>query len=451
MRVAIVTESFLPQVNGVTNTVRHVVDRLIQTGHEPLVVAPGPGLSDYRGASRGAGAVHGPARLQELPARPARPRGRAGARRVPPRRRPPRLPDRCSARSACAPPAGSTCPTVAVYQTDIAGFARQYGLRAEAAVARWVGRVHRRATRTLAPSRSSQAQLAAMGVPDVHLWRRGVSLDLFGPDRRRRELRRRSGDPAGRGRGRVRRPARRREAGAPARRARRPVPGVRLVVVGDGPERRLAGAARCRTPSSPGCCAATTWPAPSPRSTCSCTPGRPRRSARPCRRRRPAGSRSSRPPRAARSTWSDPGRTGLLYDPRDPAALAGRAVRHAGRRPGLRGRLATAALADVAEPHLGRRGRPARRPSTTAQVRPRPRRHAAGRLTRGAHRPAGQLRRPRLGRHEDRRRAPSGPATSRPARERLLVMPGPRDARDRHRRTATSSGCAPPGWAAATG
>ena len=50
MRVAIVTESFFPQVNGVTNTVRHTVDRLLETGHEPLVIAPGPGLASYRTA-----------------------------------------------------------------------------------------------------------------------------------------------------------------------------------------------------------------------------------------------------------------------------------------------------------------------------------------------------------------------------------------------------------------
>ena len=43
MRVAIVTESFVPQVNGVSNTVRHIVRELGAAGHEPLVIAPGAG------------------------------------------------------------------------------------------------------------------------------------------------------------------------------------------------------------------------------------------------------------------------------------------------------------------------------------------------------------------------------------------------------------------------
>src|SRR5512139_1079022 len=236
MRVAIVTESFFPQVNGVTNTVRHTVDRLLETGHEPLIIAPGPGLTSYRDVR----VVR--VRSVGLPGYKTFPLG---------------LPDSAVERTMAdfrpdvvhlASPImlGAVglraarrlgIPTVAIYQTDIGGFARQYGIRAEAAVARWVGRIHRRATRTLVPSTSSYSQLESLGVTDLHIWRRGVSLDLFGPEHRNEELhdhwtRRRPDDVVVGYVGRL----------APEKQVRRleevaRIPGTRLVVIGDGPSR----------------------------------------------------------------------------------------------------------------------------------------------------------------------------------------------------------------------
>lgn len=49
MRIALVTETFFPAVDGTTTTVKAVLDRLVDLGHEVLVVAPGPGLASYRG------------------------------------------------------------------------------------------------------------------------------------------------------------------------------------------------------------------------------------------------------------------------------------------------------------------------------------------------------------------------------------------------------------------
>jgi phosphatidylinositol alpha 1,6-mannosyltransferase len=188
MRVAIVTESFLPQVNGVTNSVRHVVDHLIDNGHEALIIAPAPGIGDYRGVR----VVR--ARSVSVPMYKSFPLG---------------LPDR-SVEEALAEFGPDVVhlaspialgwvglraarklgiPTVAVYQTDIGGFLRQYGVPADAPVAKWVGRIHRRSTRTLVPSRSSYAQLAELGVTNLHVWGRGVDLDLFGPENRIPELR----------------------------------------------------------------------------------------------------------------------------------------------------------------------------------------------------------------------------------------------------------------------
>lgn len=246
MRVAIVTESFFPQVNGVTNTVRHIVDRLLELGHEALVIAPGPGLVVYRTARV--------VRVRSI----AMPGYRSFPVGLPDAAVEQALADfRPDVVHLASPIALGAVglraarrlriPTVAVYQTDIGGFARQYGVRAEGAVARWVGRIHRRSSRTLAPSAASFDQLAALGVTDLHLWRRGVSLDLFGPQHRLPQLNERwtRRDPGSLAVGYVGRLA-------PEKQVRRlpevaGVPGTRLVVVGDGPsrgwlERRLPGA-----------------------------------------------------------------------------------------------------------------------------------------------------------------------------------------------------------------
>jgi phosphatidylinositol alpha 1,6-mannosyltransferase len=131
-------------------------------------------------------------------------------------------------------------PTVAVYQTDVAGFARQYGIRASAATARWLGRIHRRADLSLAPSRSAVAQLEAMGIDDAYIWGRGVDLDLFNPARRNEDLHDRwarglHGGLAQVVVGYVGRLSSEKQVRRLAQVAR--VPGIRLVVIGDGPDR----------------------------------------------------------------------------------------------------------------------------------------------------------------------------------------------------------------------
>ena len=47
-RIALVTETFYPAVDGTTTTLKQLADHLIDAGHEVLLVAPGPGLATYR-------------------------------------------------------------------------------------------------------------------------------------------------------------------------------------------------------------------------------------------------------------------------------------------------------------------------------------------------------------------------------------------------------------------
>ncbi len=76
-------------------------------------------------------------------------------------------------------------PAVAVYQTDVAGFAASYGLSAaQRAAWAWTRRIHNRAARTLAPSSAAMEDLERHGISRVHRWARGVDAVRFTPTAR---------------------------------------------------------------------------------------------------------------------------------------------------------------------------------------------------------------------------------------------------------------------------
>jgi phosphatidylinositol alpha 1,6-mannosyltransferase len=83
-------------------------------------------------------------------------------------------------------------PTVAVYQTDVPGFAASYGIGITTRAAwAWFRHLHDLADRTLAPSSATMESLVAHRFPRVHRWARGVDILRFAPSARDEELRRR--------------------------------------------------------------------------------------------------------------------------------------------------------------------------------------------------------------------------------------------------------------------
>ncbi|GAA2737059.1 glycosyltransferase family 1 protein [Streptomyces nogalater] len=238
MRVVIVTESFPPDVNGVAHcalqTARHLVDR----GHHPLVVAPAPAP----GTGPDPDAPCPVVRVPSLPlpgypqVRVALPSRRLAAALVTHRPDVVHLagPFVLGVRGMAAA-ARLGIPAVAVYQTDLAGYARTYMGAGEAAAWRRIRSVHAAADRTLAPSSAAWADLEAHGVPRVRLWPRGVDTVRFRPDRRDEALRRELAPHGERIVGYVGRLAPEKHvellSGACG------LPGVRVVVVGDGPSR----------------------------------------------------------------------------------------------------------------------------------------------------------------------------------------------------------------------
>ena len=185
-----VAESFLPQVNGVTNSVRRVLEHLSAHGHEARLVAP-TGPAEYAGF---------PVWLARGTALPFYRDFRIG------------LETRARLRSVMlsfrpdvvhiASPATLGLqaaraaeelgvPCVAVYQTDMIGFAERYHLAGGKQAMSWLTRrIHGHADRTLAPSTASLRQLESLEVPRLALWPRGVDLDAFHPRFRDEDLRR---------------------------------------------------------------------------------------------------------------------------------------------------------------------------------------------------------------------------------------------------------------------
>lgn len=245
MRVAIVAESFLPNVNGVTNSVLRVLEHLHRGGHEAMVIAPGArdfeeeipsylGFEIVRVPTIKVPLVNSlpvgvPTASVTLALRSFQPDiihlaspfvlGGAGA---------------FAARQL-------RIPAVALYQTDVAGFSTRYHLAGlSAAIWEWTRTIHNMCQMTLAPSSLAIAELEGRGINNVEHWGRGVDTVRFDPAKRNPGLRRRW-DPSGRKSivGFIGRLAA--EKGVERLATLSGRDDIQLVIVGDGPERTHLG------------------------------------------------------------------------------------------------------------------------------------------------------------------------------------------------------------------
>lgn len=236
VRIAVVTESYLPQVNGVTNSVVQATAELRKRGHEILIVAPGgkPAEESETGVVRvGAVGLPGYREVKVGLARRIVDEALRGFR-----------PDVIHLASPVALGVAAlrtarevNIPAVAVYQTDLARYAAAYHLPLVCSSAwRWLRRIHNRADLTLAPSTPVAAELVGRGFRRVRLWARGVDTDLFHPGRASGRLRASIGEDDRLLVGYVGRLSADKEVKHLVHLAA--LDGVRLVVVGDGPARK---------------------------------------------------------------------------------------------------------------------------------------------------------------------------------------------------------------------
>jgi len=194
MKILISAESFLPRSNGVTNSVTRAMRFLKNAGHTVTVVAPGDGpeyVEDQR--------------VIRIPALSLKSRATVDIAAVGVRRILKVLdefePDivhlaspfflgeqvRKAARMR-------HIPVVAVYQTDVSGFAGFYGLNLVKNIGEVrVRKIHGGVDLNLVPSSASEAFLNSLGITNCARWGRGVDTSIFNPNQRSRDLRKRWG------------------------------------------------------------------------------------------------------------------------------------------------------------------------------------------------------------------------------------------------------------------
>ncbi len=199
MRILFCTDTYPPQVNGVSVVTALSVRGLRQRGWGVAVIAPrypadlvrvfAPGLQDEDVTA--IASIPMPGYPDIRLAAPARRTVRATVERF--------KPDlvhcateftigRLGQRAALA----AGLPVCTSYHTDFARYTESYGLPwLRGPVARWIARFHRRAERVFTPSAPAREDLRALGIDDVEVWGRGVDDVLFHPSKRSLALRQR--------------------------------------------------------------------------------------------------------------------------------------------------------------------------------------------------------------------------------------------------------------------
>lgn len=191
LRIAVVTETWPPEVNGVAMTMSRLVTGLRDRGHAVQVIrprqktesAPKPDevltrslpLPGYNGLQLGVPS----ARL---------------LRRVWQHHRPDVVhivTEGPLGWSALQTAHALSIPVTSSFHTNFDSYSKHYGAALVAPLVRaWLHRFHRRTSSTMAPTRELVNRLERAGIPDARLLGRGVDTTLFDPAHRDAELRR---------------------------------------------------------------------------------------------------------------------------------------------------------------------------------------------------------------------------------------------------------------------
>ncbi|CEP19599.1 hypothetical protein [Parasitella parasitica] len=184
MRIAIITENFLPKVDGVTRTLARLLEHLRATGHSVILFGPESNMDVYAGAK-----LYGTAGIPFLPYpglqlnlwRPA------FTKRL--LEFDPHVVHLVDPVYLCAAFLfwfrSNKIPTVASYHTNLATYCTQFGWGVFASLMwSWNRYCHSRCDYTACPSESTRRILQTKKFKNLRLWPRGIDTALFSPHQR---------------------------------------------------------------------------------------------------------------------------------------------------------------------------------------------------------------------------------------------------------------------------
>jgi len=247
LRIAVVTETFPPEVNGVAMTLGWLVNGLLAKGHAVQVVRPRQSREHSVVQHEGLDEV-----LSKGVPLPAYGELRFG---MPSKNRllklwAERRPDIVHVVtegplgwSAVAAARKLQLPITSSFHTNFHSYSQHYGIGLlKTPIESYLRKLHNRTQATMVPTRTLVKDLTARGYDNVTLLSRGVALEQFGPEHRSNALRRQWGaladEPVILLVGRL---AKEKNVGlvvAAFRAIKARVPDVKLVFVGDGPLRK---------------------------------------------------------------------------------------------------------------------------------------------------------------------------------------------------------------------
>ena len=247
LRIAIVTETFPPEVNGVAMTMGRIVNGLLQRGHSVQLIRPRQGLENN---------LHTPDGLDEVLCRgiqiPAYKDLRFG---LPLKNRLSKIwlnnrPDIVHVvtegplgSSAVAAALKLQLPITSSFHTNFHSYSNHYGLGLlKTPIESYLRKLHNKTHATLVPTKALVHELQQRGFKNVSLLSRGVATDLFSPDKRSQALREKWGvNPEDTVLMFVSRLAKEKNVSlaiAAYRSIKEKIPKAKLVFVGDGPMRK---------------------------------------------------------------------------------------------------------------------------------------------------------------------------------------------------------------------